>query len=568
MATLNLTIALPPTLLLPLLLASMVLLPATRQMGLRWAPWAAFPGLLLAIATPDASLVELPWLLLGSRFAIDDTGRLFLLFSAMLWLAAGFYARGYLASDPRRHVFTAFFLVGLSGNLGVCLAQDAASFYFAFALMTFAAYGLVVHERHAEAQRAGRIYLIMAVLGEAALIAGLLLLAASAQTHLLPEMTLSAAADAPLLAYALLFVGFGVKAGVPCLHMWLPLAHPVAPTPASAVLSGAMIKAGLLGWLRFLPLGEVAVPALGTLMLSLGLFATFFGVAIGLLQRQPKTLLAYSSISQMGFMTLAVGAGLLLPEAWPALLPAVGLYALQHGLAKGALFLGLGVAQRYSRQGWLIAGLLLPALALAGAPFTSGALAKSELKTALSGLPSFWPELLASALPLAAVGTGLLMARFLLKTPYGSQRDQGDSSDRGDDRVKLLLPWLALLAAMLVLTWMHADAGTVAAVFSSQGLQSTVWPAAVAALVAYTAWRADWRGPAIPPGDVLVWLEQAATLPRVPAAPRRQSKTALATALVAVSRIRRLEETLRSWPLAGALWLLALGALAAALLAT
>ena len=166
------------------------------------------------------------------------------------------------------------------------------------------------------------------------------------------------------------------------------------------------------------------------------------------------------------------------------------------------------------------------------------------------------------------MGTGLLMARFLLKTPYGSQRDQGDSSDRGDDRVKLLLPWLALLAAMLVLTWMHADAGTVAAVFSSQGLQSTVWPAAVAALVAYTAWRAGWRGPAIPPGDVLVWLEQAATLPRVPAAPRRQSKTALATALVAVSRIRRLEETLRSWPLAGALWLLALGALAAALLAT
>jgi formate hydrogenlyase subunit 3/multisubunit Na+/H+ antiporter MnhD subunit len=488
---------------------------------------------------------------------LDETGRLFLLFTALLWLTAGFYARGYLARDPRRHIFTAFFLATLSGNLGVCLAQDAASFYLAFAVMTFAAYGLVVHEGDAEARRAGRVYLVMALVGEALLIAGLLLLAGAAHTHSLPEMARAAALEMPGLTYGLLFLGFGIKAGVPLLHMWLPLAHPVAPTPASAVLSGAMIKAGLLGWLRFLPLGEAAVPMLGAVMLSLGLFAAFFGVVVGLAQRQPKTLLAYSSVSQMGFMTLAVGAGLLLPRAWPLLLPAIGLYALHHGVAKGALFLGVGVAQRFGRNGWVMAGLLVPALALAGAPFTSGALAKTALKIALADLPAPWPELLAWTLPLAAMGTGLLMVRLLLLTPRGSNQDEG---------ISLLPPWLALLAAVAALAWLHADTGAVAAVLSGPGRASAAWPVLAAALLAYAAWRRGWRGPAIPPGDVLVWLERTAALRRVSVSHPFRSNSVVTTALVAISRIHRLEEGLRAWPLVGSLWLFALVALVGALL--
>lgn len=544
-------------LFLPLLLAGLVLLPATRSMGMGLAPWAALPGLVFALAAPEAYTLDLSWLLLGSRFGLDGTGRLFLLFTSLLWLAAGFYARGYLTKDTRSHVFTSFFLITLAGNLGVCLALDAASFYLAFAVMTFAAYGLVVHEGDDEARRAGRIYLVMAVLGEALLIAGLLLLAGAAQTHFLPEMARAAAMKMPALAYGLLFLGFGVKAGMPLLHMWLPLAHPVAPTPASAVLSGAMIKAGLLGWLRFLPLGDAAVPVLGTVMLSLGLIAAFFGVVVGLVQRQPKTLLAYSSISQMGFMTLAVGAGLLLPQAWPLLLPAIGLYALHHGLAKGALFLGVGVAQRFGRNGWLMAGLLLPALSLAGAPFTSGALAKTELKAALTGLPAPWPELLAWTLPLAAMGTGLLMARFLLLTPRGIKQHDG---------VSLLRPWLAMLAAVAVLAWMQADADTVAVALSVPGLKTAAWPIIAAAILSFYAWRRGWRGPAIPPGDVLVWLERATALRYVFLPDLSRSKIVLTTVRMSISKIQRLEEALRSWPLAGGLWLLALVALAGALL--
>jgi len=91
------------------------------------------------------------------------------------------------------------------------------------------------------------------------------------------------------------------------LHFWLPLAHPVAPTPASAVLSGAMIKAGLLGWLLTLPLSETALPQWGTLMIMVGALASIGAALIGVCQHQAKAVLAYSSISQMGLITIMVG---------------------------------------------------------------------------------------------------------------------------------------------------------------------------------------------------------------------------------------------------------------------
>lgn len=544
-------------LLLPLALAALVLYPASRRMGLALAPWAALPGLALALAAPESYVLDLPWLLLGSRFGLDDTGRLFLAFTALLWLAAGIYARAWLVNDPRRHVFTGFFLATLTGNLGVCLALDAASFYFAFALMTFAAYGLVAHVADAKARRAGRVYLAMALLGEAMLLVGLLLSVGAAQSHFPTEMA-RAAGNTPLLAHVLLALGFGVKAGVPLLHMWLPLAYPAAPAPASAVLAGAMIKAGLLGWLRFLPLGEAALPELGAAMLGVGIGATFFGVVAGLPQRDAKTVLAYSSVSQMGFLTLAVGAGLLTPQAWPLLLPAIGLYALHHALAKGALFLGEGVAQRMGRNKLVWAGLALPALALAGAPYTSGALAKVALKDALTALPEPWSVLLASVLALAAVGTALLMFRFL----WLLWRERGQGGGAG-----LLPPWLVLLVAVAFLAWLKAEAGSVAATISVPGLWWASWPVLLAAVLAVSTRRLGWHGPAIPPGDVLAWLAQIGlalrnVLATNPSWPKRLAMNPISV----LAGCRRLEEMLRAWPLVGSLWLLAFAALAGALL--
>ncbi|MBK6864999.1 MAG: NADH/ubiquinone/plastoquinone (complex I) [Ideonella sp.] len=473
--------------LLPPALATGLMLPMPLRRGAAvLAPLAPLPALLLALAAPAGLTLDLPWLLLGSRFALDETGRLFLGFTALVWLIAGLYARAYLASDERRRGFWAFFLVTQGGNLGLCLAADAASFYFLFALMTFAAYGLVIHTRSNDARRAGRIYLVMAILGETALVMGLLLRVDAAGSHYLAG---AAAVPVPEAASWLLAAGFGVKVGLPLLHMWLPLAHPVAPVPASAVLSGVMLKAGVLGWLRFLPLGHAA-PELGATLIVAGLGAAILGVAAGLMQRDAKVLLAYSSVSQMGYLTLGVGAGLAAPQSWPLLLPAVCLYALHHALAKSALFLGVGVAKACGGRAWVLAGMALPALALAGAPFTSGMAAKLQLKAALPALPGFE---LGAWLALAAVGTALLMTRLLLL--LAAEVAHGGSW-------ALALPWGALVVIGVTLPWVLVPALTAGALWAA------AWPVGLALVFAAVGLRLGIKAPQLPPGDLVVPLER------------------------------------------------------------
>ena len=481
--------------LLPLSLALLAWPQATRAACLRLAAWAPLPALALALLAPEGLTREFPGLLLGTRLGVDATGRLFLAFSALVWLAAGQYARGYLRHDPRRHVFWFFFLAAQAGSLGLSLAWDAASFYTLFTLMTFAAWGLVVHNGDAAARRAARVYLVMALAGEAALLAGLILAARAADSLLLADMA-SVAVSPPTVA--LLIAGFGVKAGLPLLHMWLPLAHPIAPVPASAVLSGVMIKAGLLGWLRCLPLGEQTLPGAGGVLMVMGLAAVFFGVALGLAQRDVKTLLAYSSVSQMGYMTLGVGAGLLAPAQWPALLAAVGLYAAHHALAKGALFLGVGVLKAHGGGFWVLAGLCAPALALAGAPFTSGLLAKTELKAGLAGLAAPWADLLPALLMLGAFGTALLMIRLLWLSR---------AQPAGQGKTKLEHAWWLLFMITPALPWSLAAPSTRAAVLLPEALPALL-PLAAALLVSALALRLKWRAPDWPAGDLLILCER------------------------------------------------------------
>jgi formate hydrogenlyase subunit 3/multisubunit Na+/H+ antiporter MnhD subunit len=480
---------------------------ALRRLAVAVAPWAAVPALLLALAPLPDEPRAVSWLLLGTWTGLDVVGRLFLLFTAFLWTAAGVHARAYIVSGRHRYFF--FHLLALSGNLGLIVAQDLASFYLFFALMTFSAYGLVVHDRTPGAYHAGRVYIVMAVAGETLLLAGFILAASEAPSLALPDIR-AAAAGAPSsdLLVALLLAGFGIKAGAVPLHMWLPLAHPVAPTPASAVLSGCMIKAGLLGWIRFLPLGEGALPGWGGLVIALGLLAAFFGVAIGVTQRNPKTVLAYSSVSQMGLINIAVGIGLADPEAWHFALHAIPLYAVHHGLAKGALFLGVSVADHRPAHGWsrilIRGGLLVPALALIGAPLTTGALAKLALKDAAAVAPGAWSGWLDVILPWTAVGTTLLMARFFTVLPA-----------TGDHRkaAGVLVPWGAAVAAAAVGLWtvpaaLGIDTSSAAAL-RPYNLWAALWPflvgtALAAALAAAGRRRRRIPRIEIPPGDLLV----------------------------------------------------------------
>ncbi|TVP47830.1 MAG: NADH/ubiquinone/plastoquinone (complex I) [Gemmatimonadales bacterium] len=397
-----------------------------RPVVIALAPVAAVPAGVLAAVHLGAwwtlPRVDAPSLFLGLSFEVDLLGGAFLALAAFLWTAAGVYARSYHREDPRRGAFFGFFAATMAGNMGLVLAADLLTFYLCFAIMTLAGWGLVVHDRSAAALRAGRVYIILALLGEVAILAGLFSLAAAAGGGLptgldLTESWGALGGTAPLVA-GLVVAGFGVKAGLLPLHMWLPLAHPVAPTAASALLSGVMVKAGVLGWIRILPAGgEVLLPGVGETLVVLGIAGAFHGVVVGLAQDNPKTVLAYSSVSQLGYLTVGTGLLALLPGARPLVLGGILLYALHHGVAKAALFLSVGLAQRMppGDRRWrraLGVLVLLPALALAGAPLTSGIIAKGALKQGLGELGGSWYAVIDPLLLLAAFGTTLLLARF------------------------------------------------------------------------------------------------------------------------------------------------------------
>lgn len=534
--------------LAPLLLAALA-----RWGRLWWTPaLAPLPALAAALLAPDGARLEIPWLLLGCVLGLDATGRLFLGFSALLWFAAGVYAAWEPGSRqlPGTGRFRVFFLLAMGGNLWLILAQDLVSFYTGFALMGLSSYGLVIHHGDRRALRAGRVYLTMTLLGELALFCALVLIAA--QTGTLspgPEQLV----DLRDLTIGLLLLGLAIKAGLVPLHVWLPLAHPAAPVPASAVLSGAMIKVALLGWLRYLPLGQVALPDWGLLLILVGLITLFFAIPIGLVQSDPKVILAYSSVSKMGFLSLILGLILLEPTLAPGGVLALVLYAAHHALAKGGLFLGVGLRHHAALQPLVLVGLVLLALSLAGTPASGGAVAKYGLKPVLQGPDWAW---LGAAVTLGAVGTTFLMGRFLWviwrTEPHPTRGDVWGSA-----AWVLLVGLVALYPVVL---------GSPAAWFSGTGPIGIA--AAVVALMALVAWRkprllsplVDTVGP----GDLLalvrpvlavflllgraLWRAWMGLFRGLRATHRRLPERLQGTA-------QDPERTLRAWPNAGGAWL-------------
>ncbi|MFB9866415.1 complex I subunit 5 family protein [Vreelandella sulfidaeris] len=524
---------------------------------------AAWPALLLAYGGEAQWTMDI-WML-GGEWELNSLSRPWLAFSALLWSLAAFHARGYFAADQakaqdgdqdaqRRLLRLALFWpLTLLGNVLLIIAQDIASFYLGFALMTFAAYAFVVHNGTAEAQQGAKVYLIMAVVGEGLILGGFLWAAGEANTLMLQgvrESILTAEQGAWMAA--LLCLGLGVKAGVIGLHVWLPLAHPVAPAPASAVLSGVMIKAGLLGWISILPLGNAQVSGdlaqFGTIMLVAGLAAAFGAALYGVFQRHPKAVLAYSSISQMGMMTALVAMGLVAPEVWPMLWPGLVLFAAHHALAKGTLFMGTSISEHLPR--WPLplvwALLALPGISLAGT-IGAGMISKWSVK---SPLHEIHYETLIKLLSWAAVGTAALVCVALWR--QWQQRQKGGSHH---------CQWGAWLAGIvLALTtplWLPLPAGSIEMPPMKEWL-SLMWPLPVGILVTMVGWLVTRPLNAEPPpaGDAW-WLYAgivgAALVPIKHAANRcGQLKTAsVATAQHAEERIMGLLNRL----LSGETWL-------------
>jgi hydrogenase-4 component B len=444
---------------------------------------AAGPMLVLGLVAPSTGVeVQVDWLLLGARFGVDAHSGPFALLTGTLWVAASIACVGYFDSTERRRI-APWWLLALTGSIGLVLALDGVTYFLFFALMSFASYGLVVHRGDADAFRAGRIYMWYVMAGEIALFAGLAL----SDTH--PDVTA-----------ALLLVGFGIKAGALVLHSWLPLAHGAAPAPASAVLSGAMLKAGLLGWLRFVDSDAPWADTVGLGLVGLGMAGAIAGALLGIVQHHSKVVLAYSSVSQMGIVIAAFGMLLAVDSRSGA--AACAAFALHHALAKSALFLGVGVLERLSGTARRIGlGMMaVPALGLVGVPFTSGAVAKAQIKALALGLPEPWAVTLGWALPVTAVGTALLMLRLF--ATLGGPR-------KGPCPAALWLPAVLLAAAGLAIA--AAGGEPIASTGSLWEIAGAVVPAVLAVGI-LLGWRwlsrlVGLRAPRVQPGDIAAAIE-------------------------------------------------------------
>lgn len=489
--------------LLPLLLAAV----AAIAPRFSWQSmfFAGLPGLLTPLSVPVGSVIDISFLLLGSRFGLDQLGMGFLLFTSVIWTLAAWHARGYIA--VRWNSFTVYFLLAMSGNFGLILAQDMVGFYFFFALMSFASYGLVIHERTEAVRHAGLVYIVLVVIGEVLIfsgMAGVATLAGGITFAGLDPTWVNQGRGA--LFFGALFLGFGIKAGALPLHVWLPLAHPAAPTPASAVLSGAMIKAGLLGWLRFLPIGEVSLPEWGMLFMGLGAVA-FIGAALyGCMQSNAKALLAYSSISKMGLMTIAVGVILAEPGAATVVIPCILIFATHHCFCKGALFLSVSIEPNSISPGplrWFtVIFLFIPPLSLAGFALTSGALAKSVMKTGLlNSLGTMAGDALSLLILINSLLTATLMFRFCLQrlraTPHAQQPLQKASYTAWGVAVAVVI------VSPLLLQSVYPEI-SMALFWNITALWDAVWPVAlVVGIGTFLVYRSGAVSICWPSGDLL-----------------------------------------------------------------
>jgi formate hydrogenlyase subunit 3/multisubunit Na+/H+ antiporter MnhD subunit len=511
----------------PLAVLVAFLSPRMRNLALAMAPIAPLPAVGAGVlAAVDGRFgAELP--AVRASLWLDRPGAILLVAAALIWLIGSVFVLTDRAGRPNADRFALSWLLTMAGSLGVFIVADLLTFYLVYALVSVPAYYLVAHDDDdSGSSRAGGVYMAFALLGEAVLLIAFVMLAAGEPSGSLDIRAVIAALPASPwrdAVLALLIIGFGMKIGLAPGHGWMPLAYTAAPIPAAAVLSGAAVNAGVIGLIRFLPFGA-ALPGWGEALAWAGFVSAFYGVAIGLTQKNPKTVLAYSSISQMGVIAAALGMGLASADQGAA--SDVAFYAVNHALVKAALFMTIGafvmLGERRLSPALIVAGLL--GLSLGGLPLTGGALAKLAVKGPFSDGAAKW-----AAAASAAASTALMLhfALSLARTP----RSERASTPRG--RVS---SWLALAALSILVPWLMFPAigGDFAEAFSAAKLWDAIWPMLIGAALAIGFWALGEPAPRIPAGDIVV-AEEAAFRAMAPLG----------------ALVERIDWTFRQWPAAG-----------------
>ncbi len=398
-------------------IGSFALLAASGAAGIVAGGWT----LLADFTLTDQLALGLPWLHWHLR--LDPLSGFFFVLLSLLVLAISFYGRHYTREytrgDPAQPlpplgVFTAVFILGMQLMM---LADDAFMFMVFWEMMSVGAYMLVAYQhQHAANRQAAFLYLMLSHAGAGVILISFGVLAAFSGGFTFDQMR--AAELSPLwatLAFALAFIGFGVKAGIVPLHVWLPEAHPVAPSHISALMSGAMIKMGIYGIVRLTYdlIGHIQWEW-GVVVLLVGSASALLGVLYALMQHDLKRLLAYHSIENIGIILMGLGLSMIFLGTGHPVLGTLGLVAalyhtLNHALFKGLLFLGAGaVLYRTHERDLDHMGGLIHRMPWTAAFFLVGCIAISALPP-FNGFVSEWLTL-QTALQAPQLENGVLRA--------------------------------------------------------------------------------------------------------------------------------------------------------------
>jgi len=356
-------------------------------------------GALLGLTVPHSSMtlpIGLPWI--GAHFRIDALAAFFLVVVNLGGGAASLYGIGYGRHEIAPHRVLPFFPAFLATMNLVVLADDAFTFLFSWEFMSLTSWALVMaHHTIRDNVRGGYVYLVMASFGTLALLLGFGLLAGPDGAYAFSAIRAAHhTTGLAALVLALVLLGAGSKAGIVPLHVWLPLAHPAAPSHVSALMSGVMTKVAVYGFIRivFDLLGD---PAWGSSMvvLALGGITAVMGVLYALMQHDLKRLLAYHTVENIGIIFIGLGLALAFQANGMAAAAALAMTAalfhvLNHSLFKSLLFFGAGAVLTATKERDMehLGGLIhrMPYTSFA---FLMGCIAISALPP-LNGFVSEW----------------------------------------------------------------------------------------------------------------------------------------------------------------------------------
>lgn len=395
---------------------------------------------------------------MGLSFALDGFRAVYGLVAAFMWMMTLFFSREYLSHEERLGRYYFFQLVTLSATLGVFLSADLFTTFIFFEVMSFTSYVWVVQEETDGARKAAETYLGVAVIGGMTLLMGLFLLYHTLGTLEMSELLAAASAcqekELLYIAGCCTLVGFGAKAGAFPLHIWLPKAHPVAPAPASALLSGILTKAGVFGVLAVSCNIFLHDMTWGLLIFSIGLLTMFGGALLAVCSVDFKRTLACSSMSQIGFILVGIGMQGILGEENALAARGSFLHMVNHSLIKLALFMIAGVVVMNvhklnlneirgfgKRKPFLKLCFLSGALGISGIPLFNGYVSKTllhesivegiEAAESLSGFlkTAEWIFLISGGMTLAYM-TKLYVAVFVEENRDKKEQERFDRMKR------------------------------------------------------------------------------------------------------------------------------------------